>query len=291
MCRSFSSSCTLIVASALGTLYLLGALDDTKSLTPLGRTMAHFPLEPPYARALVSSFEYGCPSEVLSILSILSASSKIFIDTTDTRESAAESRRKFRALSGDHVTLLNIFKSFEEVRRNEAKAKGERKEKEWFKVQYLREWCRAQYLSERCLSEAWDIREQLRGVCERLNMDWKISAGAGEGNDEPVLKSLLAGLVNQAAFLQADGSYKQIMGPSVSCPLFFLHVWPDVWLLHRSLKSILHLRSLTGKCLPSYTTSSSIPPTFTPEAYQRSRGAQYKSWLYLTAARRNSCSW
>ena len=172
--------------------------------------MALFPLEPPYARALVTSFELGCPTEILSILSVLSASSKLFVDTSDKREDAAEARRKFRAASGDHVTILNIVKSYEEVKEG-AKGKGKAER---------REWCRAQWLNERCLNEALDIRDQLRGVCERMGLDWKVSAGAGEGNDEPVLRSLLTGLMTNAAFLQPDGSYKQILGPSVSaCPM------------------------------------------------------------------------
>ena len=61
------------IVSALKTLFLLGALDNTKSLTPLGRQMAAFPLEPPLARALLASAELGCPAEVLTILSVLSA--------------------------------------------------------------------------------------------------------------------------------------------------------------------------------------------------------------------------
>lgn len=190
----------LSVASALATLYLIGALDDTRSLTPLGRKMAYFPLEPSFARVLLASFEYGCPAEVLSILSILSASSKLFVDSTDKREEASEARRKFRSTSGDHLMILNIVKSYEDVTTSSKKDR--------------REWCKAQFLNERCLWEALDIRKQLQGVCERMDMDWRVSVG--EGNEEPVLRSLLTGLMNQAAFLQADGSYKQIMGPNVS---------------------------------------------------------------------------
>lgn len=96
--------------------------------------------------------------------------------------------------------ILNIVKSYEDVTTSSKKDR--------------REWCRAQFLNERCLLEALDIRKQLQGVCERMDMDWRVSVG--EGNEEPVLRSLLTGLMNQAAFLQADGSYKQIMGPNVS---------------------------------------------------------------------------
>lgn len=165
--------------------------------------MAAFPLDPPLARSLVASFELGCPHEVISILSVLSASSKLFHDASETREAAAEARLKFRHPSGDHMTALNVLNAYEDVK------KSTKKKNEW------REWCRAQFVNERCLSEALEIRDQLRGVCERMGdgRDWRVRCG--EGNEQPVLKSLLAGLVHNSAFLQADGSYKQIMGPSV----------------------------------------------------------------------------
>lgn len=195
-----------LVGSALATLYLLGAIDDTKALTKLGRDMALLPLEPPLARALMASVEFACTLEVLSIVSVLSASSKLFIDTTDSRETAAEARLKFKHPSGDHLTILNIVKSYEEVHKTQGKSGR-------------REWCKKQLLNEKCLLEALDIKKQLKTSCERLGVDWKVSCGEAE---QPILKSLLRGLVHQAAFLQPDGSYKQIMGPSVN---YFL--WPQ----------------------------------------------------------------
>ncbi|CAL1710622.1 unnamed protein product [Somion occarium] len=187
------------IASALATLYLLGAIDDSKTLTKLGRNMAFLPLESPLARSLMASVELACTLEVLDIISVLSASSKLFVDNTDNREMAVEARRKFRHPSGDHLTVLNIVKSYEEM--SESQGKSGR-----------REWCRKQLLNERCLIEALEIRAQLRGSCERLGIDWHVSCGEAE---QPVLRSLLRGLVHQAAFLQPDGSYKQIMGPSI----------------------------------------------------------------------------
>lgn len=188
-----------LVMSALTTLYLLGAIDDTKALTELGRKMALLPLEPQLARALMASVEFGCTLEVLTIVSVLSTSSKLYVDNTDSREAATEARRKFRHPSGDHLTVLNIVKSYEEMQQSQGKSGR-------------KEWCKKQLLNERCLLEALDIRKQLTTSCERLGIDWKVSCGEAE---QPVLKSLLRGLVHQAAFLQPDGSYKQIMGPSV----------------------------------------------------------------------------
>ncbi|EMD39744.1 hypothetical protein CERSUDRAFT_150408 [Gelatoporia subvermispora B] len=188
-----------IIAAALKTLFLLGALDNRKTLTKLGRDMASFPLEPNLARAVVASAELGCTAEVLDIISILSASSKLFFDSTDEREAAAEARAKFRHRSGDHLTVLNVVRAYQDVAASEGKSAR-------------REWCRRQFVNDRCLVEGLEIRAQLRTVCERMGMDWRASCGDDE---TPVLKSLVRGLVQHTAFLQPDGTYKQIMGPSV----------------------------------------------------------------------------
>ncbi|KAH9841346.1 P-loop containing nucleoside triphosphate hydrolase protein [Rhodofomes roseus] len=187
------------IGAALKTLYLLGALDSKRCLTKLGRDMAAFPLEPNLARAVVASREFGCTLEVIGIVSVLSASSKLFFDSTDEREAAAEARRKFRHRSGDHMTILNVVRAYQEIAAAEKKSGR-------------KEWCRKQFLNDRCLAEAQDIRDQLREVCTRMQIDWKTSCGEDE---QPVLKCLVRGLVQHAAFLQPDGSYKQLMGPSI----------------------------------------------------------------------------
>lgn len=200
------------IISALKTLFLLGALDNTKSLTPLGRQMAAFPLEPPLARALLASAALGCTSEVLTILSVLSSSSQLFVDTHNSRDEATDARKKFRHPSGDHLAVLNVVRAYEDVAQQETK-KGRK------------EWCRRMFVNERCLAEAMNIHAQLRDVCGRMGVDWKVSAGdACEG---PALRALVSGLVQNTAFLQPDGSYKQVMGPSVSS--FPVHVCCVQW--------------------------------------------------------------
>ncbi|KAJ3559315.1 hypothetical protein NM688_g422 [Phlebia brevispora] len=187
------------IQSALATLYLLSALDDRKILTKTGKRMAFFPLEPIFARALLAADEYGCLLETIDVVSVLSSSSKLFVDTSDERENALEAHRKFRHSSGDHLTILNVVRAYDEISASESKAGR-------------KAWCQKQYINFRCLTEAMDIRKQLREVCEKVKIDWRTSCG---DNEQPLLKSLVCGLVQNAAFLQPDGSYKQVMGPSV----------------------------------------------------------------------------
>jgi HrpA-like RNA helicase len=185
----------------------LGALDDKKTLTKDGRDMAFLPLEPYLARVVLAAKEFGCVREVLDIVSVLSSNSKLFFDSADQRDAALEVRRKFRHSSGDHLTILNAVRSYDEIQKVETSAGR-------------KDWCQKSFLNFRCLMEAVAIRSQLREVCERMKIDWTTSCG---DNEQPLLKSLVRGLVQNAAFLQPDGSYKQVMGPSVcSFPSTFI---------------------------------------------------------------------
>ena len=158
-----------------------------------------FPVEPQYAASLLISVNHRCTSEVTSIISLLSSSAPLFPDTASQRDAASEARAKFRHPSGDHWTMLTVFRAYDEICISEGKSGR-------------KDWCKRNFVNQRALREACDIRKQLRSICNRMNIDCNSSCG----NDEsPVLRSLLKGLLQHVAFLQPDGSYKQVMGPSV----------------------------------------------------------------------------
>ncbi|KAF5380687.1 hypothetical protein D9757_007043 [Collybiopsis confluens] len=185
--------------SSLIVLFLLGALDRSKEITDVGREMAAFPLEPVYSRAVIASKEYGCTYQVLDIVSVLSASSKLFVESSEQRDAVSEARKKFRHSSGDHITILNVIMAYRDIAKSENK-------------NGRREWCRRHFLNERALLEATDIREQLMQTCRRLGINDQASCG---DMDEPVIHSLGHGLAMNIALLQPDGSYKQSFGQSI----------------------------------------------------------------------------
>ncbi len=63
---------------ALELLYALGALNDRGELTKLGRRMAEFPVDPMLSKAIITSEDYSCTDEILTIISMLSESSSLF---------------------------------------------------------------------------------------------------------------------------------------------------------------------------------------------------------------------
>ncbi|KAF5344922.1 hypothetical protein D9758_011584 [Tetrapyrgos nigripes] len=205
--------------SSLKTLFIIGALNDAKELTPLGCEMAAFPLEPVYSRAIVASKELGCTSELLTIVSILSASSKLFVDSSEHRDAISESRKKFKHSSGDHLTILNVYKAYKDISQSENKSGR-------------KAWCRKHFLNERALLEAGDIREQLDGTCQRVGIDSQ--SEGGEGKEETVVHCLAHGLVMNIALLQPDGMYKQVMGQSV------VKIHPSSTLCDRKTPAIIY---------------------------------------------------
>ena len=238
----------ILVISALKTLWLLSALDNSKRLTDMGRQMALFPLEPTHARSILASHEYGCAPQILSIISILSASSKLFVDVSEQRENAAESRKAFVNNRGDHLTILNVVRAYEDVCRGQAQegtwkegdADGDgeyvkKKGKGRGKAE-RREWCRRYWVNERTLIEAREIRKQLEGVCERLGWEESLrdAGGSGEKEEENILLSLGCGLVQNSAFLQPDGTYKQTMGRSI------VKIHPGSVLMEKKVPAIVY---------------------------------------------------
>lgn len=173
---------------ALEELYALGALDDRGELSNLGRKMAEFPLDPPFAKVLIKSAEYGCSLEVIAIISLLSVDT-IFYTPSDKREQAAEARRKFIHSDGDHLTLLNALKAYWEV-------KGDS------------EWCRENFINTRNVKIALEVREQLIRFCERLDIKPNVSCGQ---DTDLVLKCFLTGFFQNTALLQPDGTYKTVV--------------------------------------------------------------------------------
>jgi HrpA-like RNA helicase len=161
--------------------------------------MASFPVEPSYARAILASKEQNCTADMLDIISILSASSKLFYDASELRDRAEEGRRIFYHPSGDHLTILNAVQAYRDVAKGSAK--GGRKK-----------WCQKHFLNERTLVEASKIRDQLQQTCSKLNINWTLC----RNDDDSLLISLGRGLIQNTAFLQPDGSYRQIMNQSVS---------------------------------------------------------------------------
>jgi len=99
--------------SAYKSLDALGAIKtgDVSYITPLGRQMVQYPLDPKYSKLLLTASSFGCMEEILSLVSVLS-SDHVFVSNSEKNEMAALAHAKFQSKHGDHLTLLNVFNGF-----------------------------------------------------------------------------------------------------------------------------------------------------------------------------------
>ncbi|KAH8281478.1 hypothetical protein KR054_000848 [Drosophila jambulina] len=175
--------------SAYKSLDALGAIKigSVSHITPLGRQMVQYPLDPKYSKLLLTASTFGCMEEILSLVSVLS-SDHVFISNSDKNEMAALAHAKFQSKHGDHLTLLNVFNAF-------------------LKTEKPKVWCHDNYLNLRSLTYARNVRRQLTEISNGLDLALNSS-----DDIEMLKKCLLNGFFENIAVLQRDGFYVTVSG-------------------------------------------------------------------------------
>ncbi|KAF3483169.1 uncharacterized protein GIQ15_02493 [Arthroderma uncinatum] len=173
---------------ALEELNYLACLDDNGDLTELGRLASEFPLDPALAVMLISSPEFYCSNEILSITSLLSVS-QIFVRPVAQRKRADEMKALFAHPDGDHLTLLNAYHAF---KGPEAQADP-------------RQWCHDHFLSLRALQSADNVRLQLQRIMEREEIELVSTPFEDKKYYENIRRALVAGFFMQVAKKESQG--------------------------------------------------------------------------------------
>ncbi|KAI7829339.1 P-loop containing nucleoside triphosphate hydrolase protein [Gamsiella multidivaricata] len=173
---------------ALELLNYLGALDDDGNLTPLGSTMADFPVDPQLAKMLIVSPQYGCSNEIMTIVSLLNVP-LVFMRPPEQRKLADEAKKQFSHPDSDHLTLLNVYHAY--------KTAGEDQK-----------WCYDNFCNYRTLKSADNVRTQLKRYMERCDLDL-VSLPFVENERGPyytgIRKALAAGYFMQVAHQERSG--------------------------------------------------------------------------------------
>uniref|UniRef100_A0A4W5L2D2 RNA helicase n=1 Tax=Hucho hucho TaxID=62062 RepID=A0A4W5L2D2_9TELE len=175
---------TLVLA--LEQLYALGALNHLGELTKLGRRMAELPVDPMLSKMILASEQYKCSEEVLTIAAMLSVNNSIFYRPKDKVVHADNARQNFVVPGGDHMVLLNVYT-------------------QWLESGYSTQWCYENFIQFRSMKRARDVREQLEGLMDRIEVE-VCSSG---GDIVPIRKAVTAGYFYHTARL-SKGGYKTV---------------------------------------------------------------------------------
>ncbi|WP_372971842.1 ATP-dependent RNA helicase HrpA, partial [Marinobacter sp.] len=159
----------------------LGAVDDKRRVTGLGRTMARLPLDPRLARMLVTSSEQGSLAETLVIIAGLSVQDPRE-RPQDKQQAADQAHAPFNDKESDFLTLLNIWNFYEEQRQE-------------LSQNQLKKVCQKSFLSWMRMREWRDIHRQLTLICR----EQKLKLNKEAASYESLHKAVLAGLLGHVA--------------------------------------------------------------------------------------------
>ena len=177
---------------AYALLQELGALDDQRGLTALGRDLARLPVEPAIGRMLLQAQRENALREVLVIaagLSIQDPRERPF----EQRDAAEAAHRRFNHPKSDFLALLNIWNAFHDT---------------WESLptqSQLRKFCKAHFLSFTRMREWRDVHAQLQEALEDLGASDLDAAPAGY---EAIHRSVLTGLWGHVAERTERNTYR-----------------------------------------------------------------------------------
>ena len=163
------------ILNSMYQLWVLGALDNTGALTPMGRKMVEFPLDPPLSKMLLIAESMGCTAEILTVVSMLSIPS-IFFRPPDRAEESDASREKFFVPESDHLTLLHVYQQW--------KANG-----------YSAEWCQEHFVHVKAMRKVREVRSQMLDIMQTLKI---VNVSCGNNWDQ-VRKAICSAYFHNAA--------------------------------------------------------------------------------------------
>ena len=196
------------VKDGFGVLTELGAVDDRRSLTPIGKTMARFPLDPRLSRMLIAAKEEGALRETVVLVAAMSVQDPRE-RPLDQETKADQAHAVFRDPRSDFSGLLKIWSScWGHLFEGDAFVTGEggvplpmpasRGQSQ------IRKFCRERFLSYRRMREWKDIHDE----------SWDILKEMGEftPNDRPASydalhRSILGGYLSHIALRKEKNVY------------------------------------------------------------------------------------
>ncbi len=153
------------VADGWQQLVELGAIDEERKLTAIGKQMARLPVDVKLARMLVAAQKGGCLREMLVIAS--------FLGIQDPRERPPEARE---AADNAHALFADARSEFLGILRL---WEGYRVAHEDLTQSKLRDWCGRHFLAFLRMREWRELHRQLRLLCDELG--WEANEGDAFG--------------------------------------------------------------------------------------------------------------
>ena len=163
---------------------------DRQKITPIGKILSRFPIEPRFARMIIAANEFSSLNEVLVIVSALSIADPRE-RPMDKQQQADQAHAQFKDDKSDFIAYLNLWNFYQEQRHHLTQNK-------------LRKLCKKSFLSYTRMLEWRDIHSQLLNQCN----DVKYKSNTAVAGYDAIHQALLSGLLSHAGLKNEDGDYQ-----------------------------------------------------------------------------------
>ena len=187
------------IQGGFNVLRALGAIDDHKRLTPLGRDMARLPLAPTVSRMILQARKERALREVLVIASAISIQDPR-VRPLEQEKAADQEHKRFVDGESDFIALLNIWKAYHDT-FEKLRTQGQ-----------MRKFCKQHFLSFNRMREWRDIYMQIRHTLRemggfRMNRD--------DAGYDAIHRSVVSGLLGNVAQKKEGNMYRAARGRDV----------------------------------------------------------------------------
>ncbi len=179
-----------MIRGGVRALQELGALDGSQKLTPSGRQLARFPLDPQLGRMILAANEQRSLKEVLVIVSALSVQDPRE-RPMEAAQAADEAQKRFRDDRSDFISFLNLWNCFQEQKQHLSNNK-------------LRRFCRDHFISYLRMREWQEIYQQLLKVVKG-ELGFQINSSPADY--EFIHRALLTGLITRIGYRHDQKEY------------------------------------------------------------------------------------
>ena len=171
------------------TLFEIGAIDDRRNLTALGRKMARLPVDPRISRMIFAADKEGALAEIL----IIAAALEIQDPRTrpvEKQKAADEAHEQFKDERSDFISLLNVWDFYHQLKSDLSRGR-------------LKKACLQNFLSYSLLRQWEDIYRQLKSTAASQ----RLKPTARRDDYDAIHRSLLTGLLSGTAMLADKHQY------------------------------------------------------------------------------------
>ncbi|MCR5171782.1 MAG: ATP-dependent RNA helicase [Treponema sp.] len=181
------------IVGAIETLQMLRALNPDRTLSPIGKLMVEFPLEPRVSRILVESIlHYPDVLEEVVIATAFLSTQSPFVLPPGQEMDARAAHHAFRDMQGDFVSYVKLFRRYQSM-ENQSR------------------FCQNNFLDEKVMTEISSIKKQLEEEINGLGIP--ITSG---GNMDNYLCCIAAGMIQFVCIRDGKENYRSLTQEHIS---------------------------------------------------------------------------